>query len=46
VEPLEGIRKDWPVAIIPDSGHINCVARPAFKNDIREWIEQHQTVKR
>jgi pimeloyl-ACP methyl ester carboxylesterase len=41
VEPLEKIRADWPVAVIPEAGHINCIFKPAFKEDIRKWVDDH-----
>jgi pimeloyl-ACP methyl ester carboxylesterase len=40
VVPLEGIRPDWPVRVVPDAGHLNCVGRAEFKNDLREWLDQ------
>jgi pimeloyl-ACP methyl ester carboxylesterase len=40
VVPLQGIRSDWPVQIVPDAGHLNCILRPQFKEDIQKWLEQ------
>jgi pimeloyl-ACP methyl ester carboxylesterase len=34
VEPLEKVRPDWPVHIIPDAGHLTCVAKPEFRKQI------------
>jgi len=31
VEPLAQVRPDWPVHVIKDAGHINCVMKPEFK---------------
>lgn len=31
VEPLEKVRPDWPVHVIKDAGHINCVMKQEFK---------------
>ena len=31
VEPLAKVRPDWPVHVIKDAGHINCVMKPEFK---------------
>jgi pimeloyl-ACP methyl ester carboxylesterase len=30
VEPLRKVRPDWPVRVIPDAGHLNCVLKPEF----------------
>jgi pimeloyl-ACP methyl ester carboxylesterase len=30
VEPLQKVRPDWPVHIIPDAGHLSCVIKPEF----------------
>jgi hypothetical protein len=40
VVPLQGIRSDWPVQIVPDAGHLNCIIRPQFKEDIQKWLEE------
>jgi pimeloyl-ACP methyl ester carboxylesterase len=40
VVPLQGIRPDWPVQIVPDAGHLNCIIRPRFKEGIQKWLEQ------
>jgi pimeloyl-ACP methyl ester carboxylesterase len=34
VEPLEKARPDWPVHVIKDAGHINCVMKAEFKTQI------------
>jgi pimeloyl-ACP methyl ester carboxylesterase len=34
VEPLRQVRPDWPVHIIADAGHLNCVSKPAFKSQL------------
>jgi pimeloyl-ACP methyl ester carboxylesterase len=40
VEPLEAVRQDWPVSLVPDAGHINCIAKPAFKDNLRKWLDE------
>jgi pimeloyl-ACP methyl ester carboxylesterase len=40
VRPLEAIRSDWPVHIVPDAGHLNCVGRKEFKDGLRDWLDQ------
>jgi pimeloyl-ACP methyl ester carboxylesterase len=34
VTPLEAIRPDWPVRIVPNAGHIDCIMKPEFKTDL------------
>ena len=42
VEPLERVRKDWPVIEIHDAGHLTCIAKPEFKNEIQRWLDNHR----
>ncbi|HEY7087901.1 MAG TPA: alpha/beta hydrolase [Tepidisphaeraceae bacterium] len=41
VEPLEMVRKDWPVVEIQDAGHLNCVAKEQFKQELAKWIAKN-----
>lgn len=41
VEPLEAVRKDWPVVEIPDAGHLDCIIKPQFKSEIVKWVDEH-----
>ncbi len=34
VEPLQQVRPDWPVHIIADAGHLNCILKPDFKTQL------------
>jgi len=34
VEPLEKVRPDWPVHVIADAGHMNCILKPDFKTQL------------
>ncbi|HVT88125.1 MAG TPA: alpha/beta fold hydrolase [Tepidisphaeraceae bacterium] len=38
VEPLERIRHDWPVIEIADAGHINCIVKAQFKDELTKWL--------
>jgi hypothetical protein len=38
VAPLKEVRPDWPVEEIADAGHINCIAKPQFREEIGTWI--------
>jgi pimeloyl-ACP methyl ester carboxylesterase len=39
VQPLEKIRPDWPVHLIPEAGHVNCVGKPEFKTQLQAALE-------
>ncbi len=38
VNPLEQVRKDWPVVEIKDAGHLNCLVKPQFKQSLTSWL--------
>jgi pimeloyl-ACP methyl ester carboxylesterase len=40
VEPLERVRTDWPVTVVPGAGHITCIMMPEFKQGIRRWLDE------
>jgi len=40
VEPLEGIRPDWPVYVIAGAGHLNCIVQPSFKAQLKAALDQ------
>lgn len=42
VAPLERSRKDWPVIEIKDAGHLNCIAKPQFKEALADWLSKHR----
>jgi pimeloyl-ACP methyl ester carboxylesterase len=37
-EPMKPVRKDWPVIEIEDANHIDCIAKPQFREEIRKWL--------
>jgi pimeloyl-ACP methyl ester carboxylesterase len=41
VEPLQQVRKDWPVVQIEDGNHITCILRPQFRDEIAAWLKKH-----
>jgi hypothetical protein len=41
IVPLQAARSDWPVVEIQDSGHINCIAKPQFRDEIATWIRKN-----
>ena len=34
VAPLRKVRKDWPVIEIPDAGHLNCILKKEFTEEL------------
>lgn len=40
VQPLQRLRPDWPVHIITDAGHIDCVIKPDFKAQLEQALEK------
>ena len=41
VAPLEEVRKDWPVIEIEDAGHLNCVMKKEFAEEIVRWVDKN-----
>jgi pimeloyl-ACP methyl ester carboxylesterase len=39
VEPLSEIRKDWQVVKIRDAGHLSCVVKPEFREELIKWLD-------
>jgi pimeloyl-ACP methyl ester carboxylesterase len=44
VAPLERVRADWPVKIIDGAGHINCIFKPQFKDELKKWLDKEAVV--
>lgn len=42
VDPLRRVRKDWRVIEIEGAGHLNCIVKPQFKEEIKHWLAEHQ----
>jgi pimeloyl-ACP methyl ester carboxylesterase len=43
VAPLREVRADWPVVQIADAGHINCIMKPEFREEIVSWLRKNAT---
>ena len=43
VAPLRRVRKDWPVVEIRDAGHIDCIVKKQFRDEIADWIRSQKT---
>jgi pimeloyl-ACP methyl ester carboxylesterase len=41
VEPLQKVRKDWPVVEIKNGDHLTCILRPQFRDEIAAWIKKN-----
>jgi pimeloyl-ACP methyl ester carboxylesterase len=39
VEPLQRIRPDWPIHIVTDAGHINCILKPDFRAQVKSALD-------
>jgi pimeloyl-ACP methyl ester carboxylesterase len=40
VAPLAEAGIDWPVVEIEGAGHLNCVAKPQFREELASWIKK------
>ncbi len=41
VEPAEAVRNDWPAIVIQDAGHITCVTKEQYKDELKKWIDKN-----
>ncbi|HTL30280.1 MAG TPA: alpha/beta hydrolase [Tepidisphaeraceae bacterium] len=41
VDPLVMVRKDVSVIEIQDAGHITCIVKEQFKNELAKWVDQN-----
>jgi pimeloyl-ACP methyl ester carboxylesterase len=41
VEPLQRVRKDWPVIEIKDANHITCIFKQPFREEIEAWLKKN-----
>ncbi len=39
VEPLRSVRPDWPEHVIKDAGHINCILKRDFKDQLQTALD-------
>jgi pimeloyl-ACP methyl ester carboxylesterase len=42
VDPLVKVRQDWPVVLIKDAGHLDCIIKTQFKDEIVKWVDGHK----
>jgi len=41
VAPLQAVRKDWTVVEIPNAGHLICIFKKEFKDELVKWVEKN-----
>ena len=41
VEPLTRVRKDWTVTEIAGAGHLNCIVKEQFKDELKKWLDKN-----
>jgi triacylglycerol esterase/lipase EstA (alpha/beta hydrolase family) len=41
VEPLMSVRKDWPVIEIDGAGHLICIFKKDFKDELVKWVDKN-----
>jgi pimeloyl-ACP methyl ester carboxylesterase len=41
VKPLQEVRSDVPVIVVPSANHINCIMRPELKNGMTQFLAAH-----
>jgi pimeloyl-ACP methyl ester carboxylesterase len=44
VEPLQKVRKDWPLIEIKDANHITCILKAQFREEIAAWLKKNSKV--
>ncbi|MBI5725538.1 MAG: alpha/beta hydrolase [Planctomycetes bacterium] len=42
VDPMLTVRKDWPVVEIQDAGHLNCIMKKQFLEEIVSWVARQR----
>jgi pimeloyl-ACP methyl ester carboxylesterase len=40
VAPLEKARPDWPVVVIEGAGHLNCIVKPQFQEELKKQLDR------
>lgn len=40
VKPLQRVRTDWPVVEIKEAGHIACILKPQFREELAAWLKE------
>jgi pimeloyl-ACP methyl ester carboxylesterase len=40
VDPLRRVRPDWPIHIVENAGHLNCIGTPEFTAELRRALDR------
>jgi pimeloyl-ACP methyl ester carboxylesterase len=40
VKPMQAVRPDIPVVLIPEGTHVSCLFKPQFKTSIKDWLDK------
>jgi hypothetical protein len=38
---LQKVRQDWPVVEIAGAGHINCIFKKQFRDELTAWVRKN-----
>jgi hypothetical protein len=41
LDPLQQVRKDWPVIEIKDGNQISCILKPQFREEMAAWLQKN-----
>ena len=41
VEPVQQVRKDWPVIEIKDANHLTCIFKQQFREEMAAWLKKN-----
>jgi pimeloyl-ACP methyl ester carboxylesterase len=39
VAPLTRVRRDWPVVEVRGAGHLDCILKDQFRDELRRWLD-------
>lgn len=45
VSQLHELRPDWSVRLIEGAGHLNCVIKDQFKQELQDWLDARRVIK-
>ena len=41
VTPLSRVRKDWSIVVIEGAGHLDCIVKAQFKDELKKWLDKN-----
>jgi len=42
IDPLVRLRPDWPVVEVEGAGHLTCIMKDEFKQELLKWLDGHR----